>query len=70
MTVASENSMLKHRNIDLNTVSLKANDCTCNDVKCEPMRHEYVANVMQSHDNEYHCNVNELKVFMRTVDIV
>jgi hypothetical protein len=28
MTVASENLMLKHRNIDLNTVSLKANDCT------------------------------------------
>jgi hypothetical protein len=28
MTVASENSMLKHRNVNLNTVSLKASDCT------------------------------------------
>jgi hypothetical protein len=28
MTVASENSMRKHRNVDLNTVSLKASDCT------------------------------------------
>jgi hypothetical protein len=28
MTVASENSMLKHRNVDLNAVSLKASDCT------------------------------------------
>jgi hypothetical protein len=29
MTVVSENSMLKHiRNDDLNTVSLKASDCT------------------------------------------
>jgi hypothetical protein len=28
MTVMSENSMLKHRNVDLNTVSLKASDCT------------------------------------------
>jgi hypothetical protein len=28
MTVASKNSMLKHRNVDLNTVSLKASDCT------------------------------------------
>jgi hypothetical protein len=28
MTAASENSMLKHRNVDLNTVSLKASDCT------------------------------------------
>jgi hypothetical protein len=28
MTVASENSMLKHRNVDLNTVSLKASDYT------------------------------------------
>jgi hypothetical protein len=28
MTVASENSMLKHRNVDLNTESLKASDCT------------------------------------------
>jgi hypothetical protein len=28
MTVANENSMLKHRNVDLNAVSLKASDCT------------------------------------------
>jgi hypothetical protein len=28
MTVASKNSMLKHRNVNLNTVSLKASDCT------------------------------------------
>jgi hypothetical protein len=28
MTVVSENSMLKHRNINLNTVNLKASDCT------------------------------------------
>jgi hypothetical protein len=28
MTVASENSILKHRNVNLNTVSLKASDCT------------------------------------------
>jgi hypothetical protein len=28
MTVESENSMLKHRNVDLNTVSLEASDCT------------------------------------------
>jgi hypothetical protein len=28
MTVASKNSMLKHRNIDFNIVSLKASDCT------------------------------------------
>jgi hypothetical protein len=26
MTVASENSMLKHRNVDLNTVSLKTSE--------------------------------------------
>jgi hypothetical protein len=28
MTVASENSMHKHRNVDLNTVTLKASDRT------------------------------------------
>jgi hypothetical protein len=28
MTEASENPMLKQRNVDLNTVSLKASDCT------------------------------------------
>jgi hypothetical protein len=28
ITVASKNSMLKHRNVNLNTVSLKASDCT------------------------------------------
>jgi hypothetical protein len=28
MTVPSENLMLKHSNVDLNTVSLNASDCT------------------------------------------
>jgi hypothetical protein len=34
MTVASENSMLKHKNVYLNTVSLKASDCTIGWLAC------------------------------------
>jgi hypothetical protein len=33
MTEAIKNPMLKHRNVDLNTVSLKASDCTSTKVK-------------------------------------
>jgi hypothetical protein len=34
--VACENSMLKHRNVNLNTVNLKASDCTINGIhKCD-----------------------------------
>jgi hypothetical protein len=33
MTMVSKNSMLRHRNVDLNTVSLKASDCTESNVR-------------------------------------
>jgi hypothetical protein len=72
MTVTSENSMLKHTNVDLNTVSLKASDCTTTKNK-NPMLSNLHFYIFFISENSYviiwHNSKLKLKISVKSLEM-